>query len=288
MRLSRAHQRIPFAHNDHDALRSVLQNLNRNNRSVREGSGNVWIAVEAVYSMDGDVAPLKEINALRTSLLPKGNGHLIVDEAHATGLFGRRGRGLVCELGLEHQVAVRLHTFGKAFACGGAVLLCSALIREYLINYARPLIYSTFMSYPSLAAIKASYDFFSNGCAETIHRRLRDLIEFLHSQLLDLEATVGLPQHSAHLLRIPKSPSQSAISYIMSSKPKSLAAHCQDMGFVVRAIVAPTVPLGTERIRICLHANNTQEQVLGLMHTIRGWLIKGQSTHQPSKKTSKL
>lgn len=79
----------------------------------------VMVAVEGVYSMDGDVAALEDIVACVKRLLPKGNGHIIVDEAHSTGLFGRQGRGLVCELGLEERVFARLHTFGKAMGSFG-------------------------------------------------------------------------------------------------------------------------------------------------------------------------
>jgi 8-amino-7-oxononanoate synthase len=79
------------------------------------------VAVEALYSMDGDFAPLLEIVDLLEKLLPHGNGHLVVDEAHATGLYGKQGRGLVSMLGLEHRVTARLHTFGKALAGSGGM-----------------------------------------------------------------------------------------------------------------------------------------------------------------------
>lgn len=186
MRLSRAERCVCFLHNDVSALRSVLQSL-LEDVEIQEGQKNVFVAVETVYSMDGDVAPLKEIVGLMKEVFPAKNGYLIVDEAHSTGVYGPQGRGLVSQLGLESDVAVRLHTFGKALACNGAILLCSPLIREYLINYARPLIYTTFMSYPALAAIKASYQHLADGKTEALASHLQALIEGLHARLLSLQ-----------------------------------------------------------------------------------------------------
>lgn len=132
MKLGRA-QKVPFAHNCVDAtsqttttagpgsLRAVLDQLcdGRHGGAYRDGKRNIFIAVEGVYSMDGDVAPLKEIVSCVRQRLPLGNGHIIVDEAHSTGIIGDRGRGLVCHLGLEDQVWARVHTFGKAMGCAG-------------------------------------------------------------------------------------------------------------------------------------------------------------------------
>lgn len=188
MRLSRAGRKLSFAHNCFTALNATLEQLISSDDQIRSGHRNVFIAVEAVYSMDGDVAPLKEMVRIIHKTLPLGNGHLIVDEAHSNGVLGPQGRGLVCALGLQDEVSVRLHTFGKALACNGgaltpapnmqrpcgltfmliAILLCSPLIREYLINYARPLIYTTFLSYPALAAIRASYTFLQSGKTEFV------------------------------------------------------------------------------------------------------------------------
>jgi 8-amino-7-oxononanoate synthase len=123
MRLSRAGRKIAFAHNSADALKSVIEQLIDSDEAIVSGHRNVFIAVEAVYSMDGDVAPLQDIVNVTQKLLYLGNGHLIVDEAHSNGVLGPQGRGLVCELGLEDQTSVRLHTFGKALACNGGTLI---------------------------------------------------------------------------------------------------------------------------------------------------------------------
>lgn len=273
MRLSRARRTVHFAHNDPEALRSVLEECHREDEGIRDGRRNVFIAVEAVYSMDGDIAPLKEIVALVKEILPEGNGHLIVDEAHSNGVFGPKGRGLVCELRLEKEITVRLHTFGKALACNGAILLCSPLIRQYLVNYARPMIYTTFMSYPSLAAIRASYSFLMEGKTEALARNLQMLIQTLHERLLEMQGSLRLPPELVHLLKSPVDCPETPIFSILSSEPKILAAHCQRNGFVVRGILPPTVPEGTERIRVCLHAGNTVEQVEALVAMIRAWVV---------------
>ncbi len=117
IKASRAGASIPFAHNSVQHLKSVLEEVvSRSSASV---PFNLFVAVESVYSMDGDLAPLREIVQLIERLFPNKDAHLIVDEAHATGVYGEMGRGRVCELGLEDRVFVRLHTFGKALACNG-------------------------------------------------------------------------------------------------------------------------------------------------------------------------
>jgi 8-amino-7-oxononanoate synthase len=127
MRLSRAAETMPFAHNSLADLRRLIERSMKNNPKIRKGSQNIFIAIESVYSMDGDLAPLAEIVDLVDELFPAGNGHIIIDEAHGTGVLGPHGRGLVCELGLEHKVFARLHTFGKSLACGGGKLISNPI-----------------------------------------------------------------------------------------------------------------------------------------------------------------
>lgn len=200
MRMSRAARCIPFKHSDVNDLNRILMDLG-------ETTSNVFVALETVYSMDGDVAPLPQIvDTLKKYWPNRENGHIVVDEvngtpntlyithllipicysqAHSTGVYGNNGRGVVAQFGLEDEIFARLHTFGKALASNGgnitketytfeeaylylsiAVILGSNILREYLINYARPLIYSTFMSFSSLASIKCAYDMLASG--ETI------------------------------------------------------------------------------------------------------------------------
>ena len=288
MRLSRAAKCVAFAHNDVSSLHTVLEQLVHSDSAIQQGRKNIFVAVETVYSMDGDIAPLNEIAAALSALFPAGNGHLIVDEAHSTGIYGPRGRGLVSALGLESAVTVRLHTFGKALAANGAILLCSEVVREYLINYARPLIYTTFMSYPALAAIRASYGFLEQGKGEPLVANLHRLIRELHERLLALEKGLRGAGVESWLLRVPKECPKSPIFAVMSSEPKALAAYCQSKGYVVRGIVPPTVPAGTERIRVCLHGGNTTEQLDGLVEVIRSWVEMRRAQDDKSKVRARL
>ncbi|KAF1824926.1 PLP-dependent transferase [Dissoconium aciculare CBS 342.82] len=273
MRLSRATVQVSFAHNDIGSLRSVLESRINGDVLIQQGRRNVFVAVEAVYSMDGDIADLKAIVDIVRDLLPLGNGHIVVDEAHSTGIFGEKGRGLVCQLGLEDDITVRLHTFGKAMACNGAILLCNALIREYLINYARPMIYTTFMAYPAQAAVRASYSFLMEGKTVSLMRDLQVLIEALHVRLLEMQESLQLPQGQERLIQCPSRCPKTPIFAVLSSDPKALAEHCQRRGFVVRSIMPPTVPAGSERVRVCLHAGNTIDQIDRLVATMRSWAI---------------
>ncbi|KAK5461283.1 hypothetical protein LTS15_003346 [Exophiala xenobiotica] len=271
MRQSRAQHRMPFKHNDVGDLARVL-----NKFASGDSNRTIFIGVETVYSMDGDLAPLTEIVELMESIFPYKNAHLIVDEAHATGLYGPNGSGRVCELGLENRVSIRLHTFGKALACNGAIILCSPVIRLYLINYARPLIYTTFMSYPSLIAIKTAYSWLQSGKANLLAANLYHLIDHLHTQLQTLVAAKPQARQESleKLITLPITCPESPIFAILSSHPRLLAAHCQAAGFIVRPVVAPTVPEGTERVRVCLHAGNTTEQIDKFVACVREWLEK--------------
>ena len=108
-----------FEHNDLTSLGEVLLKLVNDRAGLRNGENSVFVAVESLYSMDGTIAPLTQIVEMLETLFPKGNGYLVVDEAHATGIYGPQGKGLVALLGLEKRVLARLHTFGKALAGSG-------------------------------------------------------------------------------------------------------------------------------------------------------------------------
>ena len=145
IRLSFA-QAFSFAHNDLHDLQKKLQ----------AATGNVFIVTESVFSMDGDTCALKELIAIAKQY----NAHLIIDEAHATGVIGKRGEGLVQTEELQDQIFARIHTFGKAVGCHGAVVLGSAQLRDYLINFARSLIYSTALSPAAVGTIQQAYQLF--------------------------------------------------------------------------------------------------------------------------------
>ncbi|KAG6141575.1 hypothetical protein E4U38_006616 [Claviceps purpurea] len=241
---------------------------NRGSRG-RRTRRNIFIAVEAVYSMDGDLAPLQDIVDCVEACLPHGNGYIVVDEAHSTGWMGEKGRGMVSSLGLEDRIWARVHTFGKAMGCAGAAVLCSPPTRAYLINYARSLIYTTALGFPLLTAIQTAYDFLSTGQATPLARNLLALTSLAH-QLLSALSTKYRPP--VRLLRVPTEAPASPIVPLFSGRARSLARYCQGRGFMVRAIVAPTVKKGTDRVRLCLHAGNTEDEVRGLCLAVESWL----------------
>lgn len=119
MRLSRAGKRVMFDHSSVVSLRAVILEQVVSDPRVRDGSRNVFIVIESLYSMEGDIAPIKQFVNTVEELLPNGNGYFIIDEAHATGVFGEKGTGVVQALGVEEKMFIRVHTFGKALACHG-------------------------------------------------------------------------------------------------------------------------------------------------------------------------
>jgi 8-amino-7-oxononanoate synthase len=181
-------RRRSFAHNDVRALRDALCALRDECAALRKGTASVFVAVESVYSMDGSVAPLCAMLDTMDAVFPAGNAHMVVDEAHATGLYGPRGRGLVALLGVEDRVlaaayvwqgarCVRwcVHSSGTAHRQridahwrAAAVLLTNTLIRDYLLNYARPLIYTTSLSNLAVIAASCSFDLLENGTADRV------------------------------------------------------------------------------------------------------------------------
>jgi len=241
MRLSRAELKS-FKHNDVESLLLVLSELD----------GPAVVAVESVYSMDGDLAPLQKLVAVCKEF----DTAIIVDEAHAIGLFGE-GRGRVSELGLEDDVYARLVTFSKALGCHGAAVLCNDNLRQFLINHARSLIFSTFTSNHSLLAVKCAYDMLSVHDFSKLN--ISHLIK-LFNQLM--KGVSGVRQIGG------ESPILGVIIH-GNAEVRAVAAAMQNDGFDVRPIVFPTVPKGTERIRICLHEFNTEDEVKGLIDSLQ-------------------
>lgn len=123
MRLSRAGKRVMFPHSSVSGLRDALRRLWEGDSLIRAGARNVFVVVESLYSMEGDVAPVKEFVSVFEEVLPGGNGYFVIDEAHATGVFGPSGAGVVQGLGVEEKMFIRVHTFGKALACHGGRFL---------------------------------------------------------------------------------------------------------------------------------------------------------------------
>jgi 8-amino-7-oxononanoate synthase len=135
MKASRVpHALFPFSHNSLQSLRQVLEKLLVDRPGLRSGATSAFLVVESVYSMEGTFSPLLDIVELLESLFPKRNAHLVVDEVHATGIYGPKGRGRVAELRLESKVLACLHTFGKALAASGGA---SPLVRHHCTDSER-------------------------------------------------------------------------------------------------------------------------------------------------------
>lgn len=228
-----------FAHNDMDDLRKKLEHA----------TGNIFIVTESVFSMDGDCCPLQELVTISRT----HKAHLIIDEAHATGVMGSRGEGLVQQLQLQEAIFARVHTFGKACGCHGAVVLGSTALRDYLINFARSLVYSTSLPEHSVSLIKASYETFPGMVAEREH--LQQLIRHFQSAQIRFEK---LP--SVTPIQVVVIPGNEAV--------KEVAAGLQQQQLDVRAILYPTVPKEKERLRIVLHAFNTMEEINRLINAL--------------------
>jgi 8-amino-7-oxononanoate synthase len=250
IRLSRADY-YRFRHNDPESLEEKLSAKSGSASGGKIGKGTILVAVESIYSMDGDAAPLNKI----AELCERYNALLIVDEAHATGVFGEQGRGLVSEFELEKKVFARVHTFGKALGCHGAVVIGSAELRMYLINFSRPFIYSTALPSHSLCTIKAAHTLLKESGETRV--KLHRLIRVINDNLKDMPGYV-ISKSAIHCVVIPG-----------NDNVKAAAAVIQEAGFDVRPILHPTVPKGKERLRICLHAFNTEEEVLKMTSLIK-------------------
>lgn len=242
VRLSQA-THYKFRHNDVSSLEELIH---RHQKSFE----NIYVVVESVYAMDGDTAPLLELVEI---CKPSKNIFLIVDEAHAIGVFGSQGRGLCNALSVEHRCFARIYTYGKAMGCHGAAVVGSEVLRNYLINFARSFIYSTALPLHCIEAIKHAYQLLIESKEKD---RLQNNISYFYSKTTDLEDCVK---------------SQSAIhSIVLGSNEavdtleKILAEH----HIHVRTMKSPVVRPGSERIRICLHSFNTREEIDTLIHVI--------------------
>ncbi|ATU95293.1 8-amino-7-oxononanoate synthase [Phyllobacterium zundukense] len=217
-------------------------------RNWREGGGKgrPWIAVESLYSMDGDQAPVFAL----ADLARRHNGFLVIDEAHATGVFGPGGRGIASGLESRGNILV-LHTCGKALGVSGALLGLPSALADYLINRARNFIYSTAPS-PLMAA----------GVREAL-RMIADEPE-RRTRLERLKDFAGEQLHS----RLGVSPSGSQILPVMighNGRSLRIAGRMQAEGYDIRAIRPPTVPEGTARLRISITLNVNEEQIAGMV-----------------------
>ena len=229
--------KVIFPHLDLNVLEDEL-------RRAAPGRGQKFIAVESVFSMDGDRAPIAGLLALAE----RYGAELIVDEAHATGVLGPQGLGLVAAAGATNRVLAVVHTCGKALAGMGAFVLCSNVFKQYLVNHARSFIFSTAL--PPYLAAQARAAIRIAAAADAERGRLRDLAAHLRAGLRDNGFDTA------------RSDSQ-IVPVLLGENERALAvaARLGQDGFAVRAIRPPTVPPGTARLRLSLTVRHTTEML---------------------------
>lgn len=249
MKLTRA-ETVAARHNDANAVDDAIRSWR-----AAGGTGRIWIAAETLYSMEGDRAPIEDLARLADT----HDAVLVLDEAHATGVFGPDGRGLAHNLEGRPNV-ISLHTCGKALGVSGALILAPAIFRDFLVNRARPFIYATAPSPLMAATVRAALRLVAN------EPQRRDLLaQRIALAGQDLERTCGL------------SPTGTQIQPIIvksDSRAVAIANHLQGLGFDIRAVRPPTVPEGTARLRLSLTLNATEDDARRLIRAIGETLEK--------------
>ena len=235
MKLARA-DRLPVRHNDAQAFEDAIRRWRQGG-----GRGTPWIAVESLYSMDGDRAPLADLAAIADRL----DAVLVVDEAHATGVYGPTGQGLAYALGARDNL-ITLHTCGKALGCEGALLCGPAIMRDFLINRGRPFIFSTAPS-PLMAWVV---------------RRALEIVADQPERPAALHALVRRAEARLAPLGIAASGSQ-ILPIVIGDNGRTMriAAALQAAGFDIRGIRPPTVPPGGARLRVAITLNVSERDV---------------------------
>lgn len=235
-----------FSHNDLDELKKLILKFSTE-------TNEIYIATESIFSMDGDAPNLEEL----TKLSEEHDCLLVIDEAHALGVFGEKGEGLVQSLGLQNEVFARIMTFGKGLGCHGAAIIGSENLKNYLVNFARSFIYTTGLSPHSVATILVAYQHLEQE-QENL-KKLKSNIIFFNQEKMRL----GLKPMFVY--------SKSAIQCAIlpgNEKVKTIAAQLQQKGFDVKPILSPTVPENQERLRFCIHSYNSESEISNVLELL--------------------
>ncbi len=237
-----------FGHNDVEELERSIEKFTSSSHQP-----TIYIVTESVFSMDGDTPNLEEL----VLLSEKYNCYLIIDEAHAIGVYGENGAGLVQLMGLQDRIFARIVTFGKALGCHGAAILGSLELKQYLINFSRSFIYTTGLSPHSVATILFAYH--QLQAEKNAMEKLKQNIQIFNQQKMQL----GLKPMFVY--------SKSAIQCAIipgNKKVKNIATQIQQAGFDVKPILSPTVPEGQERLRFCLHSFNSEKEITDVLQLL--------------------
>lgn len=233
IRLSNA-KSFKFKHNDASDL----------DKKMKKCSGDIFVVLESVYSMDGDVVS-REI----LELCQKKNCYIILDEAHGTGVVGKHKKGIFEDF--DQKIFARIHTFGKAIGAHGACVVGDEKLHQFLVNFARPFIYTTAMSEAELEVIFRAHEILKN--ADFAQQKLAQNIKYFRSKIetkkaffLESETPIQAYLNAQEVLKI---------------KCETLAKR----NISVKSILPPTVPISQERIRITLHSFNTFNEINDLL-----------------------
>jgi 8-amino-7-oxononanoate synthase len=239
-----------FHHNDIEDLEKIINKQFENQNSKPE---TIFIVTESVFSMDGDTPNMEQLILLSE----KHGAYLIVDEAHALGVFGSNGEGVLQSLGLQDKVFASVITFGKGLGCHGAAVIGGESLKSYLVNFARSFVYTTGLSPHSVATILQSYKNLEKE--KNAIEKLKSNIVFFNQEKVRL----GLKPIFVY--------SKSAIQCAIipgNEKVKNIANQLQQKGFDIKPIVSPTVPEGQERLRFCLHSYNSQNEISNVLELL--------------------
>ena len=244
-----------FKHNDLDNLR---QQILRYSKLASESHSTIYVVTESVFSMDGDSPDLKAMS----QLCKTHQAYFIIDEAHAVGVFGNRGTGLIQDLGLEQGVFARLVTFGKALGCHGAAILGTNDLKAYLVNFSRSFIYTTALPPHSLATVHAAYH---ELIATENRERLHQNISFFKNEVIKNKLkNCFIDSHSAIHCCVVSG----------NDNVKTISQNLKEHGFDVKPILSPTVPIGEERLRFCLHNYNSNEEISKVLQLLATFVSK--------------
>lgn len=231
-----------------DSFSFKHNNIEHLEERLFKSKGNVFVAVESIYSMDGDSPDLLKIS----KLCKKFGANLVVDEAHSVGVVGDKGDGLVAKLHLQKEVFATVVTFGKALGCHGSIVLGSNTLRNYLINYCRSFIYTTAPSPETILTIKNQY------------QKLTKLYESnISEQLLALQLKKYFINKIGVSRELITGDYGNVVSVIIpgSENVRKVSNDLKKNGLYVKEILPPTVPKGAERLRICFHSYNSLKEV---------------------------
>lgn len=249
-RLSGAKLRV-FAHNDLEDLKKIL--LWANSRTAATPP-RILIVTESIFSMDGDAAPLKEIVALKQD----HGAWLMVDEAHATGLYGTNRRGLAEELGVANQIEIQMGTLGKALGASGGYICGSQTLIDFLVNRARSFIFSTAPVPATTAAAIAAINLVQSNAGE-------ELRKLVWQRVGEVKARLSIPESKPVSAIIP-------IGVGDEAKAMNLAARLREHGVFVPAVRYPTVARGAARLRLTISAAHTSDDI---SHLVKGLKAAG-------------